>query len=947
MINKNIYNNENCLFIEEPSSDKLIIIFSGVNANSFTGYKLFSDYKTNKLFIRDHRKNWYNGFIEKFSKDADDLLSIIKKITDNFIPENITMFGSSMGGYAAILFGLKLDVGYIVAFGPQIMLDSRMPNNPYTMNEIIYDNLYKVLDNYNKSKLTIYFGSEDLGDIYHLSYMNNYENVSLKCIYGAPHDIMYYFNKMNLMKKVLNSHLLENYEFKYSIPSYDIFSNDKIIKLTREGVLQFYNEEYDKALYTLTEIVLAEPSWSAGWAFLGKIQIKLKLYDDALESLEKSFEIFYNTEHPHFDAGLIHFKRKDYHKSSLEFKNALKFSTIEKKAHIMKLIISLREEGKYHEAMKYLKKIQEKDSNNFGFLFQTGRLNLLNKNYYSAIKYFNKALEFKKDTSTVTKFNDIAKTELSKVTNNLPSYKLFASGDCILARRMHHFYEKYGKEWILGDLPSLTKQCDVVMTNLETVISNKGTIAPKGDKRPFIFRGSPQLANILLDLDINILTTANNHSIDYGSSALEQQKDIFNDLDIATPGSGSNYEEAIKPEYVKVGDVTLAFISIFTFWDSDKYCATKSKAGVFHITDKVKIINELTKLYKEANNYADLIILSPHWTKNWTSYPSYEEKQFARDIIDIGYDAIIGHSSHLLHGIELYKNKPIIYDMGTFLVDNISGHKELNNSACFVLEFDKSGFNKVEIYPLKLKNGQVDFIKNVKENNLYKEKFINLTKQISEDIFFADIDDKLVIEFYNNSKPIEDKKTPKKVYNSTKKIKSINLENIQKPNILLETMPEWVSNNKIDIIFDTSFKLIASKTTEIFRQGTGFLIENLLMPYHSLSTDRWEIQIYGKHIDNLDSFEDFHPISNGIYNPIHWEKNDLVLDYAVVRPKPNLTTGIYKLYFGFYNFSKKEHMKFNSLNKNNLDKQVYIGNIEVVSYGVPKYTSGIDWDGKK
>ena len=66
--------------------------------------------------------------------------------------------------------------------------------------------------------------------------------------------------------------------------------------------------------------------------------------------------------------------------------------------------------------------------------------------------------------------------------NNLPKYKLFTSGDCILARRMHYFYEKYGKNWILGDLPSITKECNVVMTNLKSVITNQGNIVAKGEK---------------------------------------------------------------------------------------------------------------------------------------------------------------------------------------------------------------------------------------------------------------------------------------------------------------------------------------------------------------------------------------------------------------------------------------------------------------------------------
>lgn len=509
---------------------------------------------------------------------------------------------------------------------------------------------------------------------------------------------------------------------------------------------------------------------------------------------------------------------------------------------------------------------------------------------------------------------------------------------------MHYFYEKYGKNWILGDLPSITKECDIVMINLETVITNQGKIAPKGDKKPYVFRTSPKLIEILLDLNVNIATTANNHSVDYGKSGLKQQNRMLNQLGIATPGSGMNYNEAKAPQYIQVGDVTVAFVSIFAFWNSDKYCASSDSAGVFHIFDRNKILIELKEIYEEANQYADLIVLSPHWTENWTFIPTLEEQQLARDIIDIGYDAIIGHSSHILHGMEVYKNKPIIYDMGTFLVDNISGHKELDNSACFVLTFDKTGFEKVEIYPIILDNGRVSLPKNNTEVEKLKSKYINLTKKISDNIFFGDIDNKLVVEFYNNDKDVVKKENPKNLYIATKVQKNINQIDIEKSNIILDTLPIWAEKNQLNVIFDNKFKLIATKIPEVFLQGTSFLIENLIETYESLSTDRWEVYIVGKHIDLLDSFEELHPISNGIHNPIHWRKGEFVLDCSVVRVKSNLIPGIYKIYFGFYNVNKKFYLSTNSDNENKYLS--YVGNINVVLSGVPNLVSGIDWDGK-
>lgn len=43
--------------------------------------------------------------------------------------------------------------------------------------------------------------------------------------------------------------------------------------------------------------------------------------------------------------------------------------------------------------------------------------------------------------------------------------------------------------------------------------------------------------------------------------------------------------------------------------------------------------------------------------------------EIAHALIDAGADVIAGHHPHVYQGIEIYKNKPIIYSLGNFLFD--------------------------------------------------------------------------------------------------------------------------------------------------------------------------------------------------------------------------------------------------------------------------------------
>lgn len=47
--------------------------------------------------------------------------------------------------------------------------------------------------------------------------------------------------------------------------------------------------------------------------------------------------------------------------------------------------------------------------------------------------------------------------------------------------------------------------------------------------------------------------------------------------------------------------------------------------------------------------------------------PRGELRRWAREMIDAGADAVVGHGPHVLRGIEFYRDKPIVYSLGNFL----------------------------------------------------------------------------------------------------------------------------------------------------------------------------------------------------------------------------------------------------------------------------------------
>jgi len=73
-----------------------------------------------------------------------------------------------------------------------------------------------------------------------------------------------------------------------------------------------------------------------------------------------------------------------------------------------------------------------------------------------------------------------------------------------------------------------------------------------------------------------------------------------------------------------------------------------------------------------------VVVASIHWGGNWGYAVPEAHQAFARGLVDqCGVDVVHGHSSHHPLGIEVYRERPILYGCGDFLNDyeGIAGYE--------------------------------------------------------------------------------------------------------------------------------------------------------------------------------------------------------------------------------------------------------------------------------
>ena len=301
---------------------------------------------------------------------------------------------------------------------------------------------------------------------------------------------------------------------------------------------------------------------------------------------------------------------------------------------------------------------------------------------------------------------------------------LVAGGDVCWAGRMQGSVSGEGFGGAFRDVSGLLHAADVTLVNLECVLARRATPVENPSQRPSADRVDPDLLDLLRGAGVRAVTTANPHAMDHSPEALLEQHSCLARSGIRACGSGRSLLEAAAPCYFDVGGTVVAIVGIDT--EGGHGAATATRAGVNHAHGRQNILQRLAVSIAEARNRAHAIVVSPHWGVRSNDMPTPERSALAHAIIDLGADAVLGHGARLLRGIEIYAGCPIVYDMGTLLLDRV-GEARIRLSALFALPFGRDGFRQLQVRPVVLEPGRTR-----RADGQERDEVCDLLKRLSE-----------------------------------------------------------------------------------------------------------------------------------------------------------------------------------------------------------------------
>ncbi len=248
----------------------------------------------------------------------------------------------------------------------------------------------------------------------------------------------------------------------------------------------------------------------------------------------------------------------------------------------------------------------------------------------------------------------------------------------------------------LSPLPESAKKvfdfvgaADFAIGNFEIPLTRRGTPLEK----LLNIRADPMIAESFSALSLDVVTVANNHSVDYGWEGLSETVSTLRKTGLRVVGAGDTILEAQQPEIAEVAGKKVGIIAfscllptgmaasldrpgispihIHTSYEIDSYYQMEEPGDISVVQVRTRVRRSDLALavsaVKALKQRCDIAFVTIHWGFGSGEDLAEYQHPLAKSLIDAGADVIHGHHPHAIHPIGFYKSKPIFFGLGTLI----------------------------------------------------------------------------------------------------------------------------------------------------------------------------------------------------------------------------------------------------------------------------------------
>lgn len=219
----------------------------------------------------------------------------------------------------------------------------------------------------------------------------------------------------------------------------------------------------------------------------------------------------------------------------------------------------------------------------------------------------------------------------------------------------------YNFDHFFQEVKPYLQSADITIGNLETTLAGK----EKGYKGYPQFNAPDQIVDALLKSGVDLMSTANNHSMDTGEHGVKRTYEVLTQKGLLPVGTAPSPEKR-KPTIVKKNGIDIAFLAYTEH--TNGLPVPQGKEYLVNLIDSEQIAKDIQESKRLG---AEFVIVSLHFGEEYQRKPNEKQIQIAHQALQDGADVILGSHPHVIQPMEKVtvdgKEKLIIYSLGNFV----------------------------------------------------------------------------------------------------------------------------------------------------------------------------------------------------------------------------------------------------------------------------------------
>ncbi len=230
----------------------------------------------------------------------------------------------------------------------------------------------------------------------------------------------------------------------------------------------------------------------------------------------------------------------------------------------------------------------------------------------------------------------------------------------------------------------IIEKADIATINQETIVAK--SFPPSGYP---MFNSPEELGKEVVNTGFDIVNLANNHMLDKGAKGLKEAVEFWRAQEgISVTGAYLNEKERDSIEIRECNGIKIGLVGI-TQYLNGLSLPKDSPMKIILTTDQKTIENKI----KKAKAQCDVVLVNVHWGTEYSTTPTQDQKNLAKNMADWGADIIIGHHPHVLQPVTWIDRADggrtlCVYSLGNFISQQNTAPRVIGGMLHYTVEKD-------------------------------------------------------------------------------------------------------------------------------------------------------------------------------------------------------------------------------------------------------------------